>query len=147
VKRAWATSNATANEEGQLFPNPGEGSESAQSVAIALAAVADAEFIRSVLTAKNAMDQFGGQYVIAAKRAKIDVHGRIDNENGAERVTIAYAHAYQHVADVLKDQEREPDSKPHQIDFIEGESNGNGPDQPLEDLPEEAEAEQEPAAA
>lgn len=140
MKRAWATSNAVADEDGKLYPNPGEGNEDAQSVALALAAVSDAEFLRSLLTAKTAMDQFGGQYVVAAKRSKVDGEGRIDNENGAERVTIAYAHSYQHVADVLR-QEGEPDSKPHQIDFLEGE-NGNGaePVQPPEDEPAPEEA-------
>lgn len=139
MKRAWATSNAIANEEGQLFPNPDEGNEDAQSVALALAAVADAEFIRSVLTGKTAMDQFGGQLVIAAKRAKINEHRQIDNENGKERVTIAYAHSYQHVADVLK-QEPEADSRPHQIDFLEGENgNGDEPVQPPEEEPPPAE--------
>lgn len=134
MKRAWATSNAVLNEEHQVCPNPSEGDDRAQEVALALAAISDVDFLRSVLNGKAAMDQFGGQLVIAAKRERIDEHGRL-NPEGAERVTIAYAHSYQHVADALRDPDPESDRKPHQIDFG-ADGNGDGPEQPPDDEPE-----------
>lgn len=143
MNRAWATSNAVLNEAKQVCPNPTEGDDRAQEVALALAAISDVDFLRSVLNAKAAMDQWGGEYTVAAKRERIDAHGRI-NPEGAERVTIAYAHFYNHVADVLKE-EREPNRKPHQLEWDNG--NGDGPEQPPEDEPDPMEAEIARAAA
>ena len=49
-----------------------EGDEEAHRLAQALAEVSTADFIRSVLNAKAAMDMLGGEMVISADRRKFD---------------------------------------------------------------------------
>ena len=135
MKRAWASTNVAADDAGVLHRNPQNGTDEAFQLGQALAAIADPDFIRSVINVKAALDQFGGQYVLAAKRVKVNGNGQIDDA-GAERVTIAYAHSYQHVADAIRG-EREPDSRPDRIDFGE---NGDEPEQPPVDEPAPEEA-------
>lgn len=118
MKRAWASNHVEA----------WEGDDDAAQAATALAQIADAEFIRSVVAAKGALDHFGGQFLIVAKRVPVNAKGEQDPD-GKERRTVAYVHCYEHVATALREGGNEPNRTASQVyeQLDRPVANGDGP--------------------
>lgn len=70
------------------------GTDEAQGLAVALAQVADAEFIQSIIDLKAALDRFGGHAYIASYRRKFDADGEPIESGPGQYHTLAYAFHY-----------------------------------------------------
>lgn len=106
MKRGW----------NNLHDQEAEGSDESYRLAQALAAISDPEFLRSAIAVKSALDQWGGQAMVAAQRERVNVLGRRDPE-GQIHVTIGYVWHFKHVPDALKDALREP--SPDSLENVE----------------------------
>lgn len=97
MKRGWNT-----------LSKPNErGSEESYQLGQALAAIAEPELLQGLLNVVSSLNEWGGQYMVAAQRERINVRGERDPE-GQIHVTIGLVHHYKHVPDALKDALREP---------------------------------------
>ena len=106
MKRGWNT----------LSSPDEQGSEESYRKAQALAAISEPEFLDALVTVKAALNQWGGQYMVAAQRERINVHGQRDPK-GQIHVTIGLVHHFKHVPDALKDALREP--SPDSLENVE----------------------------
>jgi hypothetical protein len=70
------------------------GSEESHRLANALAEIADPEFLESVLQAKAALDRFGGQVFLVAKRDPLDPEGNVVTPDRGAWETWAYVFHY-----------------------------------------------------
>lgn len=64
--------------------------------ATALAQIADADFIESVVQAKSLLDRVGGEFTIAAYREKLDGEGRPAQDRPGTYETLGYRFYYDH---------------------------------------------------
>lgn len=103
MNRSWATVRDRYSEE------LGEGSQRAHQLAQLLAEVADAEFIQSIINAKTAADQFGGQMFVAAKREKFDAEGHPTTSVGTFE-TVGYVFHFGHKVTAIHNAVPEPDA-------------------------------------
>jgi hypothetical protein len=89
-----------------------EGNERAEQLALALASRSNAETLEALLNLKCAVDQFGGEFRMAAVRPKLDARGRRleDVAEDGQFETVGYVFEYKHIAKIGK-QPTEPDSK------------------------------------
>lgn len=89
-----------------------EGTQRAQQLGLALAAVTDEETLETLVRLKGSLDQFGGEFRMIAVRPKLDTQGRqVENvKKDGEFVTVAYAFEYKHIAKIPQ-LPTEPDSK------------------------------------
>lgn len=97
MKRGW---NTLSNPQGR-------GSEESYQLGQALAAIAEPELLQGLLNVVSSLNEWGGQYMVAAQRERVDGFGQRDPA-GTEHVTIGLVHHYKHVPDALKDALREP---------------------------------------
>ncbi len=96
--------------------------------------------MQSLITVKSALDQWGGQYTVAAKRERVNAQGQLD-PTGQEFVTQGYVSHYQHIPDVLKDAEREPAPERGEVEWPH---NGTPSEPEPEPTPEPEEAPEQP---
>lgn len=108
MKRGW---NTLSNPEAR-------GTEESYRLANALAAISEPEFLESILNVKSSLNEWGGQYMVAAQRERVNVHGQRDPE-GPAHATIGLVHHYKHVPDQLKDALRSSEPSPDSLEHVE----------------------------
>lgn len=89
-----------------------EGSQRSNELAVALAQVADPEFIEAVIHLKSMLDRIGGQAYVVAFRNKYNPRtGEVitDPEAPGRHETEGYVFHYEHIAR-LSGQDKEPDA-------------------------------------
>ena len=67
---------AGMNRQRAVIRTEEEGSQRAQQLGLALAALCDEEFLEALIHHKSALDDFGGDLYIGANRVKYDAEGR-----------------------------------------------------------------------